>query len=67
MNIININNKFNKISNLESSLNLKYRPYISKDDSKWKRHIHFKDLQHDFINEVALYGFSPFINQNILQ
>ena len=63
MNIININNKFNKISNLESSLNFKYRPYISKDDSKWKRHIHFKDLQHDFINEVALYGFSPFLNQ----
>ena len=54
-----INEKLKKIKIIEKNINYKYNPSFSNEkNNHWKRHIYFKDLKSDFLDEISSYGFS---------
>ena len=54
-----INEKLKKIKIIEKNINYKYNPSFSNEkNNHWKRHIYFKDLKSDLIDEISSYGFS---------
>ena len=54
-----INEKLKKIKIIEKNINYKYNPSFSNEkNNHWKRHIYFKDLKTDFLDDISSYGFS---------
>lgn len=61
MNAKNLTSKFKLLLNYEKEMNYKYQPRFPKEKKDWKRHINFKDFKEDFIYDLSMFGFSPFI------
>jgi hypothetical protein len=51
------------IEHRNNNINFSYEPRIlsNKTTSRLKRHVYFDDLRKDFIDELSLFGFTPFI------
>lgn len=64
MNIKWINREYNNIKLKEDELNYKFEPPCNKTRKNQKRDINYNDLKQDFIDELAAYGFSPFIHRS---
>lgn len=59
MNLHFIEQQF-KLLNLQEDL-ITYQFEPRSDKFLTKRHVYYKDMEQDFIEEVNAYGFSPFI------
>ena len=64
MNIKWINREYNNIKLKEDELNYKFEPPCNKTRKNQRRDINYNDLKQDFIDELAAYGFSPFIHRS---
>lgn len=62
MNLFFIDKEFKKLNVLEEYITFKYEP--RSKIKKGRRHIYYKDLKNDFVEELNAYGFSPFIQSN---
>ncbi len=55
---------YKKINN-SNNKNLTSENYVdknnNKNNNKIKRHLYFKDIKKEFVNEITCFGFSPFI------
>jgi len=65
MNINIIDKKFRELNKVEDYLHAKFEPRVS--NSEVKRHLYFKEIKNDFVEELNTYGFSPFIFSIIYQ
>lgn len=63
MNLLQIDREFKKLRKIEDYITFKFEPRSSLQNGK--RHIYYKDLKSDFVDEVNAYGFSPFIQSNL--
>ena len=65
MNINFIGKDFEKLKEIDNYVNYEFEP---KNEIKYgKRNIYFDELKQEFINDVNIYGFSPYIFETILE
>jgi len=62
MNLVLLDKAFSKLKSVEDYDYHKYEP--KSKNLKAPRHIYYKDLKNDFIEELNTYGFSPYIQSN---
>ena len=78
MNIKWVDKAFRGLLLDEKEIDYKYEPKSSRDvktifraigsdDRKIKRHTHFDDLKEDFIEELTVFGFSPFTHKTFME
>ena len=68
MSISLILKKLEDIDKYKEYLDCKYKPESKQTSfSKIKKHIYFSELKKDFINEIEVYGFSPFNSQSFAE
>ena len=66
MNLYSISVAFNKLNYKRKNLDYAYEPRVlTQSNSKFKRHVYFRDCVNDFSEEVSLFGFSPFIMKTV--
>ena len=65
MNINLIGKEFEKLEEVDNYINYEFEP---KTNIKYgKRNIFFDEIKHEFINDVNIYGFSPYILQSFAE
>lgn len=64
MNLLQINKEFSKLRKIEEYITFRFEPRSRLKTGK--RHIYYQDLKSDFVDEVNAYGFSPFIQSNLI-
>ena len=65
MNINLIGKEFEKLEEVDNYINYEFEP---KTNIKYgKRNIYFDEIKHEFINDVNIYGFSPYILQSFAE
>ena len=68
MSISLILKKLEDINKYKEYLDCKFKPEGKQTSfSKIKKHIYFSELKKDFINEIEIYGFSPFNSQSFAE
>ena len=78
MNIKWVDKAFRGLLLDEKEIDYKYEPKSSRDvktifraigsdERKIKRHTHFDDLKEDFIEELTVFGFSPFTHKTFME
>lgn len=61
MSIKLINIEYKNLKKRENDINYRFEPPFIKTNSYQKRDLNYNDLKKDFIEELATYGFSPFM------
>ena len=65
MNINFIGKEFEKLEKADNYINYEFEP---KTNIKYgKRNIYFDEIKHEFINDLNIYGFSPYILQSFAE
>lgn len=64
MNINLIEQEYEHLKVKENDINYQFEPPFSRKIKSQKRNINFVDLKEDFIDELATFGFSPFIHRS---
>lgn len=64
MNINWIEHEYGHLKLIENDINYQFEPPFTRKVKSQKRNINFGDLKEDFIDELATFGFSPFIHRS---
>ena len=63
MSIKLINIEYRNLKQRESDINYRFEPPFVKTNEFQKRDLNYNDLKKDFIEELAAYGFSPYMHK----